>query len=85
MVYSQRYPLFWKGNNHTNVNSNVLFECIQIEKDTPEYIFVQRSFNKTVSEAKCQIAIVRNYLSMNINENFHLDRTCSKSSSMGKI
>jgi hypothetical protein len=64
MVYSQKYPLFWTGDNHTNENSNALFQNISIEKNTPEFLFVQRLFHKTVSETETSIVIVSNHLNL---------------------
>ena len=58
MVYGGKYPSFWTGNNHTNENSVALFENISIEKNTPEYIFIQRLFNKTVPSTDLSIAFV---------------------------
>ncbi len=86
MVYSQRFPSFWTGTNHTNENSNVLFENIPIDKNTSEFEFVQRMFTKTVSESQFKIAFVSLYLSIDFNEIIlDLDRTYSKCSSLGKI
>jgi hypothetical protein len=75
MVYNQKYPLFWTGDKHTNPTSDALFQNIPIEINTPEFLFVQRLFNKTVSDTEIQIAFV----SIDINEevpsclNGHLD------------
>ena len=55
MVYSKKYPSFWTGNNHTNENSDALFQNIPIEANTPEFLFVQRLFNKTVSEKDIKV------------------------------
>jgi hypothetical protein len=57
-VYNQKYPSFWTGNNHINENSDALFQTIAIEKNTPEFLFVQRLFNKTLSETDTKIAVV---------------------------
>ena len=57
-VYSQKYPSFWTGDNHTNENSNVLFQNIAIEKNSPEFLFVQRLFNKTVPEKETTVNFV---------------------------
>jgi len=62
MVYDQKYPSFWTGNNHTNENSDALFQSIPIEINTPEFLFVQRLFNKTVPETEIKIAFVSTYL-----------------------
>lgn len=58
MVYNQKYPSFWTGDNHLNENSNMLFHSISLEKDTPEFLFVQRLFYKTVASTQTDIAIV---------------------------
>jgi hypothetical protein len=71
MVYSQKYPLFWTGDNHTNENSNALFQNISIEKTTPEFLFVQRLFHKTVSETETSIVIVSNHLNLYEKEITH--------------
>lgn len=65
MVYKEKYPVFWSGDNHKNENSNILFQNITIDVNTPEYLFVQRLFNKTVSETDIKIAFV------NINLNIY--------------
>ena len=59
MVYSQKYPLFWMGNNHKTDDTDKLFENLPVEKNTAEYVFVQRLFNKTVLETDVKIAFVR--------------------------
>lgn len=57
-VYKQKYPSFWTGNNHTNENSDALFQNIPIEINTPEFLFVQRLFHKTVPEKDLNTVIV---------------------------
>ena len=68
MVYGQRYPSFWKGTNHTNENSEALFQTIGIDKDSPEFLFVQRLFNKTISETQVNIAVVSTNLDLYLEE-----------------
>ncbi len=63
-VYKQKYPSFWTGNIHTNENSDALFQNIPIEINTPEFLFVQRLFHKTVLETKIKIAFVSIYLNL---------------------
>ncbi len=75
MIYSQKYPLFWTGNNHTNENSNALFQNISIETNTPEFLFVQRLFNKTVSETEIKIAFVS--INHNLYYQMNLDADAS--------
>ena len=58
MVYGEKYPSFWKGTKHTDENNTVLFETVSLEPNTPEFTFVQRLFNKTVSENQTKIAVV---------------------------
>lgn len=57
-VYSQKYPSFWTGDNHTNENSDTLFQTIALEKNSPEFLFVQRLFHKTVPEKDLNTVIV---------------------------
>lgn len=64
MVYNEKYPSFWTGSNHTNENSNALFENISIEKSTPEFLFVERLFHQTVRDTQSTIAVV----SYNLNK-----------------
>lgn len=56
--YKEEYPKFWTGNNHKNEDSSNLYQNISIETNTPEYLFVQRLFNKSVPENDIKIAFV---------------------------
>ncbi|CAF4560757.1 unnamed protein product [Rotaria sp. Silwood1] len=77
MVYSQKYPTFWTGNVHTNENSDALFQVITLDTNSPEFLFVQRLFYKTVSETDIKIAVIERI------ENAHLwEKFCSHRSYM---
>lgn len=58
MVYGQKYPSFWSGNNYKNEKSNILFENIPVEKTSAEYLFIHRLFHQTVPENDLSIAFV---------------------------
>ena len=68
MVYSQKYPSFWMSNMQRNDNNDALFQTISIEKRTPEFLFVQRLFYKTIPDTQIKIAFV------SINLNLHYKR-----------
>ncbi|CAF1001513.1 unnamed protein product [Adineta steineri] len=75
MTYNQKYPLFWTGTNHLNDNSDILFENIQIEKTTPEYLFVERLFHKTVMKPNVDIAIIERIQNPHLWEKFSSHRS----------
>ncbi|CAF2645979.1 unnamed protein product [Rotaria sp. Silwood2] len=70
MVYSQKYPTFWTGDDHINENSEALFQAITLDTNSPEFSFVQRLFNKTVSEKDIQIAFIERIQNSHLWEKF---------------
>lgn len=89
MVYNGKYPAFWTGDNHLNENSDRLFQSISIGKETAEYLFVRRMFHKTLAPDEYQLISVSSLavslIDFSVVLFVMLDRTYSKSSSVGEI
>ncbi|CAF0810400.1 unnamed protein product [Rotaria sordida] len=75
MIYSQKYPVFWTGDGHTNENNNALFQVITVEQNSAEFLFVQRLFYKTVAETDINIAFIERIENPHLWEKFCVHRS----------
>ena len=59
MVYGGKYPTFWRHVLNQNDDDPSLFHVTTIEKQTDEYKFVERVFNRTMDASNISIVAVR--------------------------
>ncbi|UJR26849.1 hypothetical protein I4U23_008161 [Adineta vaga] len=74
MIYRQTYPSFWSVDFNLNENNDALFHSTSLDKSTPEYLFVERTFHRTLSDKENQIIAIERIQNLHLWEKFRSHR-----------